>query len=236
MKGFKGLERPAVVLAVNGLYPDDDPERLLRVGVSRATHQVVVVAEAAALARLRRPCPQSIAGAGGWRPLGRHPLRASMHASRRWLARSSPGRGRRRCPRRLPVCLAEGDEPEVVPVVESADQRDRGLRRGLRRDCGHGPLRSSATTPCAEPGPVRSDCGARSSSMTVMSSSSSSATTSTSRCAWLPLRYVPLTPPCEGVRRTARLSLPATPRTARRTGYRPAPAVARPPSSPSACG
>lgn len=53
VKGFKGLERPAVVLAVNGCHPDDDLDRLLRVGVSRATHQLVVVGEPAVLSRLR---------------------------------------------------------------------------------------------------------------------------------------------------------------------------------------
>ena len=43
MKGFKGLERPAVVLAINGFHEQDDEATLLRVGVSRATHQLVVV-------------------------------------------------------------------------------------------------------------------------------------------------------------------------------------------------
>jgi hypothetical protein len=43
VKGFKGLERPAVVLAINGFHEQDDEETLLRVGVSRATHQLVVV-------------------------------------------------------------------------------------------------------------------------------------------------------------------------------------------------
>ena len=43
VKGFKGLERPAVVLAVNGFHEQDDEATLLRVGVSRATHQLVVV-------------------------------------------------------------------------------------------------------------------------------------------------------------------------------------------------
>jgi hypothetical protein len=43
VKGFKGLERPAVVLAVNGFHGQDDEATLLRVGISRATHQLVVV-------------------------------------------------------------------------------------------------------------------------------------------------------------------------------------------------
>lgn len=49
VKGFKGLERPAVVLAVNGFHADDDPRALLLVGISRATHQVVVVGDPAEL-------------------------------------------------------------------------------------------------------------------------------------------------------------------------------------------
>jgi hypothetical protein len=43
VKGFKGLERPAVVLAVNGFHDVAERENLLRVGVSRACHQLVVV-------------------------------------------------------------------------------------------------------------------------------------------------------------------------------------------------
>ena len=43
VKGFKGLERPAVVLAVNGFHEEAERENLLRVGVSRACHQLVVV-------------------------------------------------------------------------------------------------------------------------------------------------------------------------------------------------
>ena len=43
VKGFKGLERAAVVLAVNGFHDDDERENLLRVGMSRACHQLVVV-------------------------------------------------------------------------------------------------------------------------------------------------------------------------------------------------
>lgn len=43
VKGFKGLERPAVVLAINGFHEEAERENLLRVGVSRACHQLVVV-------------------------------------------------------------------------------------------------------------------------------------------------------------------------------------------------
>jgi len=53
VKGFKGLERPVVVLAVNGFHAGDDANSLLRVGVSRATHQLVVVGEPEVLERMR---------------------------------------------------------------------------------------------------------------------------------------------------------------------------------------
>ncbi len=43
VKGFKGLERPAVVLAINGFHDQSDAQALLRVGVSRATHLLAVV-------------------------------------------------------------------------------------------------------------------------------------------------------------------------------------------------
>ncbi len=54
VKGFKGLERPVVVLAVNGFHEESDAEHLLRVGVSRATHRLVVVGPAQWLDRLGR--------------------------------------------------------------------------------------------------------------------------------------------------------------------------------------
>lgn len=53
VKGFKGLERPVVVLAVNGFHDEAEAEALLRVGVSRATHLLVVVGESRWLAMLR---------------------------------------------------------------------------------------------------------------------------------------------------------------------------------------
>lgn len=45
VKGFKGLERPVVVLVVNDFHPDDDPRSMLLVGISRASHQVVLVGD-----------------------------------------------------------------------------------------------------------------------------------------------------------------------------------------------
>lgn len=45
VKGFKGLERPVVVLAINGFHSEDEARTLLRVGVSRATHLLVLVGE-----------------------------------------------------------------------------------------------------------------------------------------------------------------------------------------------
>lgn len=52
VKGFKGLERPVVVLAINGFHDEAVAEVLLRVGVSRATHQLVVVGPQEWLTRL----------------------------------------------------------------------------------------------------------------------------------------------------------------------------------------
>jgi hypothetical protein len=45
VKGFKGLERAVVVLAINGFHEQADARAILRVGISRATHQLVVVGE-----------------------------------------------------------------------------------------------------------------------------------------------------------------------------------------------
>jgi hypothetical protein len=52
VKGFKGLERQVVVLAINGFHDESEAENLLRVGVSRATHQLVVVGPGEWLGRL----------------------------------------------------------------------------------------------------------------------------------------------------------------------------------------
>ena len=49
VKSFKGLERPVVVLAVNGFHRDADPASELRVGLSRATHRLIVVGAAQTL-------------------------------------------------------------------------------------------------------------------------------------------------------------------------------------------
>ena len=42
---YKGLERPVVVLAVNGFRDEDLAADMLRVGVSRPTHRLIVVAD-----------------------------------------------------------------------------------------------------------------------------------------------------------------------------------------------
>ncbi len=49
VKSFKGLERPVVVVAVNGFHESESPVDLLRVGMSRPTHRLIVVADPAAL-------------------------------------------------------------------------------------------------------------------------------------------------------------------------------------------
>ena len=43
--GFSGLDRPAVVLAVDGFHPDVDPRALMYAGMSRARDQLVIVAD-----------------------------------------------------------------------------------------------------------------------------------------------------------------------------------------------
>jgi hypothetical protein len=48
--GFKGLERPAVVLAVDGFHEGVDPRSILYAGMSRARDLLVVVGDQAALA------------------------------------------------------------------------------------------------------------------------------------------------------------------------------------------
>jgi len=50
VKSFKGLERPLVVLAVNGFHPDESPVDLLHVGMSRARHRLIIVADKGTLA------------------------------------------------------------------------------------------------------------------------------------------------------------------------------------------
>jgi superfamily I DNA/RNA helicase len=42
--GFKGLERPAVVLAINGFHNSEDFEDFLYVGLTRARDKLIVVA------------------------------------------------------------------------------------------------------------------------------------------------------------------------------------------------
>jgi superfamily I DNA/RNA helicase len=48
--GFKGLERPAVVLAVDGFHEGVDPRSILYAGMSRARDLLVIVGDQAALA------------------------------------------------------------------------------------------------------------------------------------------------------------------------------------------
>lgn len=50
--GFKGLERPAVVLCVNGIRDEDRAPKMLYTGVSRATTKLVVVGSSEEMARL----------------------------------------------------------------------------------------------------------------------------------------------------------------------------------------
>jgi hypothetical protein len=51
VKGFKGLERPIVVLTVNGFHPDDSARDLLHVGMSRARSVLIVVGDRALVER-----------------------------------------------------------------------------------------------------------------------------------------------------------------------------------------
>ena len=50
--GFKGLERSAVVLAVNGMRDESRAKEMLYVGLSRARSQLVVVGDLDYIARL----------------------------------------------------------------------------------------------------------------------------------------------------------------------------------------
>ena len=51
--GFKGLERPVVVLAVNGFHEDNDQNDVLYVGMSRARDKLVIVGDAEIIDRLK---------------------------------------------------------------------------------------------------------------------------------------------------------------------------------------
>ena len=51
--GFKGLERPVVVLAVNGFHEDSDQNDVLYVGMSRARDKLVVVGDAEIIEKLK---------------------------------------------------------------------------------------------------------------------------------------------------------------------------------------
>lgn len=50
--GFKGLERPAIVLCVNGVRDEDRAPKMLYTGISRATTKLVVVGSTEEMARL----------------------------------------------------------------------------------------------------------------------------------------------------------------------------------------
>jgi superfamily I DNA/RNA helicase len=51
--GFKGLERPVVVLAINGFHADSDQNDVLYVGMSRARDKLVVVGDAEIIEKLK---------------------------------------------------------------------------------------------------------------------------------------------------------------------------------------
>jgi len=51
--GFKGLERPVVVLAIDGFHDDADQDDVLYVGMSRARDKLVIVAEKSILDRIK---------------------------------------------------------------------------------------------------------------------------------------------------------------------------------------
>jgi len=51
--GFKGLERPVVVLAIDGFHPDADEDDVLYVGMSRARDKLVIVADEETISRLK---------------------------------------------------------------------------------------------------------------------------------------------------------------------------------------
>ena len=52
--GFKGLERPVVVLAIDGFHSDADQDDVLYVGMSRARDKLVVVADGETISNLQK--------------------------------------------------------------------------------------------------------------------------------------------------------------------------------------
>lgn len=52
VSGFKGLERPAVVIAVNGFHKEIDPKHVLYTGLSRAMSLAVIVGERSTLEKV----------------------------------------------------------------------------------------------------------------------------------------------------------------------------------------
>jgi hypothetical protein len=55
---FKGLERPVVILAELGDRHEEDVDRYVRVGASRATHHLIVLARSRVAATIRRRAPR----------------------------------------------------------------------------------------------------------------------------------------------------------------------------------
>ena len=53
VKGFKGLERSVVVLAINGIHEDSDINSLLYVGMTRARDRLIIVGEEKYLQRIQ---------------------------------------------------------------------------------------------------------------------------------------------------------------------------------------
>lgn len=62
--GFKGLERPVVILAELGERHTEDIDRYLRVGCSRARNHLIVVATPSVAAEIRRRAPRVVSPGG----------------------------------------------------------------------------------------------------------------------------------------------------------------------------
>jgi superfamily I DNA/RNA helicase len=52
--GFKGLERPVVVLAIDGFHPDVDEDDVLYVGISRPRDKLVVVGSIEVVSKIKK--------------------------------------------------------------------------------------------------------------------------------------------------------------------------------------
>ena len=51
--GFKGLERPVIVLAIDGFHDEIDPNDVLYVGMSRARDKLVIVGTSEEISRIK---------------------------------------------------------------------------------------------------------------------------------------------------------------------------------------